>query len=225
MMNNPRTLLLLGASGLVGSECLNILAQSDFYQKILLFTRRPLPQLPGDARIIQHIINFDRPASYRDLLKTDQVICALGTTIKKAGSREAFSKVDFTYPYEIAKIARENGAGHFLLVSSIGADPHSGIFYSRVKGEIESAIQSLDFRSVSIFRPSLLLGERPETRTGEKIAEFFGTRLSFAIPKRYRPIPARVVAGAIVKTAMEDRPGLRILESEKIRRIYRENEK
>ncbi len=206
---------------MVGSECLQLLSEKDHYQNVIIFTRRKLPDLPNSLKIEQHIVDFDKPDSYRDLVKAGQVICALGTTIKKAGSQEAFYKVDFTYPLEIAKIAYENGVEHFLLVSSNGANPHSKIFYSQVKGEIEAAIGSLGFRSFSIFRPSLLLGKRQEIRVGEKIGQVFGSIFSSLIPGRYKPIHASVVADTILKIGQENSPGIKIIESEEIRQISR----
>lgn len=161
-------------------------------------------------------VDFDRPESYQAFTAVDQVICALGTTIATAGSQEAFYKVDYTYPLEIARAARENGARHFLLVSSSGADEKSRIFYSRVKGEVEAAIQALGYPAVSIFRPSLLLGARQEFRWKEALIKPLAGLFNPLIPPRYRPIQAGTVAAAILAASQEDRPGVRIFESDKI---------
>lgn len=142
----------------------------------------------------------------------------MGTTIKKAGSQENFYKVDFTYPFQIGKIALQNGAEHLLLVSSSGADAKSRIFYSRVKGELDEAVSKLGYQCVSIFRPSLLLGDRKEFRLGEEIAKFFSRFINFALPDRYKPVHARAVAGAIIRVAKENKPGIRIIESVEMQR-------
>lgn len=216
----PKSVLLLGATGLVGGECMRLLCEDDFWNRVVVITRRSLPEKMAHPKIESHVINFDDPESRRRLLKTDQVVSALGSTIKKAGSQENFYRVDFIYPYQIAKIALENGASHLLLVSSSGADAGSRIFYSRVKGELDEAVSQLGYRSVSIYRPSLLLGDRAESRVGEDVAKFFSKFISFAIPARYRPIQARAVAGAIVQVAKRDEPGTRIIESDEIQKIY-----
>jgi uncharacterized protein YbjT (DUF2867 family) len=146
-------------------------------------------------------------------LPVDIVICALGTTIGKAGSQERFRAVDFGYPLACARLALAQGARHFLLVSSLGANPGSRAFYPRVKGELEAAVSALPFRSVSIFRPSLLLGPRREFRMGEKIAQ----RLAFLFPPKWRAIEASDVAAAMLRVAKEDLPGRRIVDSAEMR--------
>ena len=124
------------------------------------------------------MIDFDRLRSYGTLLAVDQVLCALGTTIGKAGSQAAFRKVDFEYPCEVAQLANAKGARHFLLVSALGANARSSVFYNRVKGELEDAVLGLPLRSHTIVRPSLLVGDRTETRPGEIV----GAKLGFLVP-------------------------------------------
>jgi len=218
---NQNSVLLLGATGLVGGECLKLLCQDDFWNRVVVFIRRSLPEMLLHPKIESHVIDFDKPESYRDFLAVNQVISALGTTIKKAGSRENFYRVDFTYPYQIAQAARKQGADHLLLVSSSGANAKSRIFYSRVKGELDEAVAQLGYGRVSTFRPSLLLGERNESRLGEDIAKVLSKYTSFLIPLKYRPIEARAVAGAMVKVAKGGGEGLRIYESDDIQKIYR----
>jgi dTDP-4-dehydrorhamnose reductase len=217
-MNN-KSVLLLGASGLVGGKCLKLLIHDGPYEKITILTRSPLTTDIKDSRVHHHIIDFDRLGEYRHLMKADHVICALGTTIKKAGTKENFHRVDFTYPYEIARIASEHGSEHYLLVSSMGAHPGSSIFYNRVKGELEQAVQKLTYRSVSIFRPSLILGQRHERRIAEQVSKVIAEIFSFAIPERYKPVQAADIARAILKVAGQDRDGIRIIESDEITRI------
>jgi uncharacterized protein YbjT (DUF2867 family) len=160
-----------------------------------------------------HIVDFARLEDRPDLFGVDQVICALGTTIKAVGgSRQRFREVDYGIPLTAAKLAAQKGAHHFLLVSAIGADATSRVFYSRVKGELENALRSLPFHSLTIVRPSLLLGERSERRFGEEVAK----RLGFLFPMKYRPVAARDVAAVLVRAARRDTPGMSIIESDGI---------
>lgn len=219
-MSDARTALILGATGLVGGHCLKLLLEDAAYGKVIAPGRRKMPM--EHAKLEQHVIDFDRLDEAADLFKATDVFCCLGTTIKKAGSQAAFYKIDFTYVYESAKLAQENGAQQFLLVSALGADTGSRIFYNRVKGEVEAAVSSLPFRGVQIFRPSLLLGQRDEFRRGEQIAERAAKIFSFIFVgplKKYRPIHARYVARAMVRIAREQPSGVNIFESEAIRAL------
>ena len=137
----------------------------------------------------------------------DHIFCALGTTMRQAGSEAAFREVDFDYPLALARAALARGAGHFLLVRAVGASPPSRIFYNRVKGEVEAAIAALGFRSLTIARPSLLLGDRGEFRPKEQLGRLLGL---FA-PPRWKPVAAERVARALVNAAWLDLPGVRIL--------------
>jgi uncharacterized protein YbjT (DUF2867 family) len=148
----------------------------------------------------------------------------LGTTIKNAGTQDAFRKVDFDYPIKIAALTQHCGAAQFLLVSSLGADPHSRVFYNRVKGEVEESVQKISFVTINIFRPSLLLGKRTEYRTGEKAGAFIMSGLKFALAgplKKYRAIQARDVAKAMVRTAQMNLRGVNVFESQRIQEIAR----
>jgi len=192
----------------VGSELLDQLKADATVTRIVLIARRPLPTL--DPRIESHVVNFDALDS--DLFAVDQIICALGTTMKQAGSKEAFRRVDLEYPLAMAKLGLARGARHFLLVSALGADVESRIFYNRVKGELEDSLRTLPYRSVTIVRPSLLLGKRAEFRPFERLAMIVGE----IVPGRYRPVRARDVARALMSAARKDEPGFRIIESEHI---------
>ena len=217
-MNN-KTVLLIGATGLVGGECLKLLLQEYLYNKITVLTRSPLMPFVQDERVDHHLIDFDHLSSYRHLMKVDHVISALGTTIKKAKTKENFYRVDFTYTYGIARLAAEEGAGHHFLVSALGADPESSIFYNRVKGEVERAVQHLPYRSINIFRPSLILGTRRERRATEELSKILAGIFSFAIPARYKPVPAPDIARAIMHIAGGNPAGVRIIESDEITMI------
>ena len=212
---------LLGATGLVGRECLRLLAADARFDRVVAVGRRALPDdiLDGvdSTRVVQRVVDMERHTGTEDALAVDRVICALGTTIKVAGSREAFRRVDHDMPLAAARVALERGAAHFLLVSALGANARSRVFYNRVKGDVEAAILALPFRATTILRPSLLLGERAEVRPGERIGAIVG-RL---VPGRYRPVRAADVARVLVDEAAGDRAGARIIESGEIRSLAR----
>ena len=210
-----RSIALFGATGLVGRECLKFLLDRAEFARVVVFVRRKvqLDLSPAQQeKVALHVIDFDRLASYASLLAVDQILCALGTTIRKAGSQQAFRTVDFEYPAEIARLGLERGARHFLLVSALGADARSRVFYNRVKGELENTVLALPYRAHTIVRPSLLLGARAESRLGEKIGE----KLAFLAPRKYKPVLARDVAWTLVNAAAADRSGVNVIESHQI---------
>lgn len=217
---STRSALLLGATGLIGGHVLRLLLADDAYSRVVTLGRKPRAR--AHAKLSQHAVNFDKLDEHAALFQADDVFCCLGTTIKRAGSQEAFRRVDFTYVAESAKTARQQGAKQFLLVSSLGADARSSVFYSRVKGEVEAAVSELEFDGVQIFRPSLLLGERAAVRAGEKFAEKIAGLFSFAFVgplKKYRPIEARTVAAAMVSVAKQHPRGVNIYESDRIQSL------
>jgi uncharacterized protein YbjT (DUF2867 family) len=207
------SVLILGATGLVGGECLRRFMADSRFSEVMTLTRRPLETGPDSGRHRNHVIDFDDPQSYRDHVAANVVVCALGTTIKKAGSREMFRKVDFSYALQLARRARAAGARHLLLVSAKGASSGSRFFYNRVKGELEAALGGLGFERLSIFRPSLLKGSRDEFRAGEEIGNVMAGALSFLIPRQWQPTPAGRLADAIVWAAVKGPPGIQIYES------------
>lgn len=224
-MKNGRSVLLAGATGLVGSACLRFLLREPAFDRVVVPTRRPLPRevdpdgsgaelVGSEDKLVERVVDFRRLRESPELMQVDEVVCALGTTIKKAGSREAFREVDYEYPVVIGELAREHGARGFRLVSAMGADPRSAFFYNRVKGDVEAAIRQMAFESLTILRPSLLLGERDEFRLGEEIAK----RLTFLIPKKYKPVAADVVARALARSAVASRSGVEIVESRELGR-------
>ena len=208
----PKTALLAGASGLVGGECLRALTDSPLYERVIVVTRRDLGVQVAHPKVEQLVIDFAELAAHAPLLRAYHVFCTLGTTIKKAGSRERFREVDFSFPYELARLARDNGAAHFSLVSAIGADPRSRFFYSRVKGDLEVAVRQLDLPSVTILRPSVIAGKRTESRPFERVGQHV---LSIA-PRTWRPVPAAAIAAAMLALAKQSAPGVTVVESREI---------
>jgi uncharacterized protein YbjT (DUF2867 family) len=207
------TALLAGATGLVGRECLRLLAADEGVAEVRALVRRALPADSVGPRVRECRADFDRLHEHPQWFQVDKVFCALGTTIRQAGSQEAFRRVDYEYPLAIAKAARGCGASHFLLVSALGASSRSRVFYNRVKGELEEAVQALGYPSVTIVRPSLLLGDRGEWRFGEELAK----RVGWLAPPRWRPVHASQVAKALVAAAHRNVPGVQILENAGLR--------
>jgi len=218
---SQRTALIVGATGLVGGHCLQYLLQSDDYEKVIILVRRPLQM--EHFKLAEHVVNFDKLDQYAPVIIADDVYCCLGTTIKVAGSQEEFRKVDFTYTVQTCAIAVKNGADQLLVVTSLGANPHSRIFYNRIKGETEEAVSKLPCEAIHFFRPSLLLGERKDSRRAEKagISTIKGLSTMMVGPlKKYKPIEATVVAHAMVLAARESQPGVHIYESDRIQALH-----
>ncbi|WP_395049705.1 oxidoreductase [Flavobacterium sp.] len=215
-----KTALIIGSTGLIGSQLLEILLESQEYEKVLTFVKRDSGILHPKLR--QHIIDFDKPESYKELVVGDDFFCTIGTTIKKAGSQEAFRKVDFEYPMQFATFALKNKVKQFLIVSSLGADASSSNFYLKTKGEIQDFLKDCNFESVSVLQPSLLLGKRKEFRLGEKIGTFFVKLFSILLIgnlKKYKAIQSEAVAKAMFITAQKNYKGFHIIESDSIQEI------
>ena len=216
-MQKVRYALIAGASGLVGGHCLEQLLKSDRYSQVISVGRRELPII--HPKLEQKVIDFDKLQNYASDLAVDDVFCCLGTTIKKAGSKEAFYKVDHTYVVNLAKGTATQGAQQFVVISSMGADASSMFFYNKVKGEMERDVQDLGFRAVHIMRPSLLLGERTEHRTGEELASKVMKPLSSLMIgplQKYKPIEASTVAKAMLYVAAQQQQGVHIYPSDEI---------
>jgi uncharacterized protein YbjT (DUF2867 family) len=215
-----KTALIIGSTGLIGSQLLEILLKSAEYSAVTTFVKRDSGI--EHPKLKQHLIDFDNPESYEKFVIGDDFFCTIGTTIKKAGSQEAFRTVDFGYPKTFASIAMQNNVKQFLIISSIGADANSGNFYLKTKGEIQDFLKSCTFEAVSVFQPSLLLGERKEFRLGEKIGAFFMNLFSFVFIgsiKKYKPIQSKAVAKAMFDVAQQKKSGFNICESDVIQEI------
>ena len=205
--------LVAGATGLVGQELVRQLAADRTWAEVRALMRRAPHSGPSGLPVVWLQVDYSRLEPAPAWAEADHVFCALGSTMRQAGSAAAFRQVDVEYPLALARAALSRGAHHFLLVSAVGAAPTSRFLYNRVKGEIEAAITSLGFRSVTIARPSLLLGSRREPRLGEQLGKVLG----ILAPPRWRPVPAARVARALVLAAKRDAPGVHILENRDLR--------
>lgn len=197
--------IVVGATGLIGKFLVDLLAAEDDITNVIAVTRRPVTYTSD--KVINEVINFDELEKYSHIFQGDILFSALGTTAKKAGTREKQRKVDYGYQLKIAEMAAKNGVRHYLLVSSGGANSSSNNAYSRMKGELDEKVVTLNFERVSIFKPSLLLGERNESRFLEGIGGVILPILGI-IPglRKYRPIKGSEVAKKMVAVCLQDGP-------------------
>ncbi|RXJ04093.1 oxidoreductase [Anaerobacillus alkaliphilus] len=212
-----KSVLIIGATGLVGGHLLDRLLQSGDYGRVVTVTRRPLEIIHD--KLEQHVINFDELAQHQDIFAVDTVFCTLGTTMKQAKTKEQFVKVDFDYPLQVAKLAKEKKVNQFFIVTAMGANQHSRFFYNQVKGNVEAAIQELSIPVLYIIRPSLLLGDRNEARFGEDL----GQKVTKVIPylfkgplQRFKPNEASSVASAMLNLSLKNEEGTHVIESKMI---------
>ncbi len=202
--------LVIGGTGLVGVELLRLLASDTEFSRIDSVGRSIVPDLQDRVhQVVMDLLEESLPAN----VTPDVVFCCLGTTIRTAGSQEAFRRVDYEMPMRIAKAARARGAQHFILVSSLGANLASRTFYSRIKGELERELQTLGYPSLTFVRPPLLLGDRTEPRFGEQVATLVMLTFRLLIPRSLRAISATRVAAAMVAAAKRRRVGVEVIEN------------
>ncbi|BDY06428.1 NAD(P)H-binding protein [Ferrimonas sp. YFM] len=199
-----QTAVVIGATGVVGRALVDQLSRQPNIQQVRTLTRRPAPH--SSPKVDNRVIDFDHLSQYADLMKGDLLFSCLGTTRKQAGSIDAQRKVDYSYQWRVAELAAEQGVGHYLLVSSSGADPKSKSPYLKMKGELEQRVRSLPFNRISVFQPSLLLGQRSDFRAGEALAALVMPTLCL-LPglRRFRPIRGEQVAAKMV--AVSQSPG------------------
>ncbi len=208
--------VIAGASGLVGGECLRLLLLSDNYTQVIALVRRPLEI--SHPKLRELIVDFARLPQLPEFAGAD-VFSTLGTTMKQAGSREAFRQIDFDANLALATLAAKGGACQFVIVSSIGADPSSSTFYLKVKGELEAALKLLPFRSLQVFRPSFLAGDRLGSRPAERVGVAVAKALDFAFVgslKRFSPVDVDALATAMLHAARRAEPDVHIYEYEQI---------
>ncbi len=214
-MKSSKTALIAGSTGLVGRELLILLVENPAYEKVVALVRKKnayqhekLTQVETDFNDLKLV------GSYFE--GVDDVFCCLGTTMKNAGSKDAFRKVDFEYPVSIAALTEKNSCKGFYCISAMGADPKSRVFYNRVKGEMEEKVSGFSIPSINFFRPSLLIGYREEVRTGERIAIALFRALAFIFwgpLKNMKGIPAEKVAAAMMQAAEAPKKGKNIVLS------------
>ncbi len=209
-----KTALVAGSTGLIGSQLLDLLLKDDYYSKVIAISRKKLEI--NNPKLVNVVCELDQLSKLSTELIADDVICCLGTTMKVAKSKEKFRAVDFDAPLTLAKIVKENGANKFLLISALGANKSSSIFYNQVKGEVEEAIRQIGLDTFHIVRPSLLIGPRKEQRSGEEAAILFYKIFGWLIPQKYKGIESIKVAKAMLSLAKENQSGVFIHESKEL---------
>jgi uncharacterized protein YbjT (DUF2867 family) len=209
-----KTLLIVGATGLVGRAVLRLALADPAIARVVAPTRRTLDL--RHEKLVNPVVDFEALPVGAEWWAVDAVICTLGTTIKKAGSRAAFREVDYDYPLVVARFARTAGVATYALVSSLGANAKFRTFYLRTKGETERDLAGAGFASLTVVRPSLIGGERDERRWGEALGLQLFTALGPVLPRRYRIVPAERIAARLLASVISAQPGVRIVESEAI---------
>lgn len=211
-----KTAIILGATGLTGSLLLKKLLKDPAFEKIILFARSSAGE--NSPKIEEHLIDMFQLEKYSQAFKADVVFCCIGTTKAKTPDNETYKKIDYGIPVTAAKLAKQNGIETFIVISAMGADENSGIFYNKTKGEMQRDVLKQQIKNTYILQPSLIAGDRDENRLGEKIATFFMKIFGFLVPKKYKIIKAETIAEAMLILAKEDYSE-KIITSEKIKEI------
>ncbi|WP_109833199.1 NAD-dependent epimerase/dehydratase family protein [Reichenbachiella versicolor] len=221
-----KTAVIVGATGLVGRELLNVLLEHDYYSKVLLVGRRS-PEVK-DNRIEEVVVDFNRLSDYKSQISANDYYCCIGTTMGKAKNKETFFKVDFSFPMELAKMAKEDPQFEvFNVVTSYGANPESGLFYNAVKGQLEDALRDLNLKTLHIYQPSLLLGYRPHFRLWEELAKIVSSVFSFFIigsRLRFWAIKGREVAEAMFYVSKSGESGVHVHKPLEMKKTSRRKE-
>lgn len=208
-----KTVMLVGATGLVGQSVLQKALASDAVGRVVAPTRRALAAHP---KLLNPVVDFAHLPEDADWWAVDAVICTLGTTIKIAGSKEVFYRVDHDLPLRVAQLALQHGAKAYALNSALGADPASSVFYSRTKGELERDLQLLGYASLTFVRPGLIGGDRQTMRPGERFGVLLGQALRPLLPPCYRVVPAERIAHHLLEAALAAPSGVRVMMSEQL---------
>jgi len=215
-----KSALVAGGTGLVGSQLVKLLIQSAKFDGVKVLVRKENPTQIEGADVLE--VDYERLSEFEQYLKADVIFCCLGTTIKKAGSKEKFRKVDYAYPYELAKLCLKNGDIQFNIITANGANSNSFFFYNRVKGDIEKALAGLNIQNLNIFRPSLLLGKRNEKRIAEEVGSIFASVVNPLLVgklKKHRAIQGLTVARAMLNVSLKNLSGIHYIESNDIQKI------
>ena len=212
-----RTAIIFGATGLIGDILLQKLIADDAYEKITVVARRPLTLKHKKINFIE--TDFDNLKNHAAQIVGDDIFCCIGTIQKKTPDLKIYKKIDYSYPLDFAAIGLKNGSSSYNLISSMSANANSRFFYTKLKGELERDLSTMPFKTINIYRPSLLDGERTGTRTAENFfikAMRFINPLLFGSLKKYRSIKAEVVAEAMLQEAKKEAPGIHIYQSDEI---------
>jgi uncharacterized protein YbjT (DUF2867 family) len=214
----PNKAVIAGASGLIGSSLLNILLDAQQYNEVLVLVRKELPV--QHKKLVQLVIDFDKLDDHKAAITGYAVFCCLGSTKKKTPDLNEYRKVDHDYPLQLAQLAKQNGVRQYHLVSALGANSRASNFYLKMKGETEDAIQKVGVRSLNIYQPSFLTGNRKESRTGERFMIGLMKLINPILPgglRKYRSIPAETVAHAMYKQSLKTEEGIFVHPSDKIK--------
>ena len=214
-----KTATILGSTGLIGGKLVELLLDDNYYNVIRVIVRRPVEF--NNPSVRTEVIDFSDTESFKKAIAgSDAIFCAVGTTQKKVkGDRTAYYKVDYDIPVNAARFCEETGCPVFMLVSSVGADSKSKNFYLKLKGEVEDRLREADIASVSVFRPSMLLGKRKELRFGEVVAKALSLPVSFLFPSKYRPVKADNVARAMISASKRAVPGFNVYHYKEMKSI------
>lgn len=209
--------LVIGATGAVGKDLVQQLIEDNSVERIDIFVRREV-KIPA-VKVVAHVVDFDHPETWADQLKGDVLFSCMGTTIKAAGTQEAQWKVDYTYQYDAAKAAKANGVKTYVLVSSVGANAKSKVFYTKMKGALDEAVQELGFEGCFILRPPSLI-RKGSDRFGEKVGIVALKAFNaIGLMRSFTPMPTEAVAAAMIRLAKSGRKGVEIIESQEILKV------
>jgi uncharacterized protein YbjT (DUF2867 family) len=217
-----RKAIVVGASGLIGESLLKLLLTDSNYSQVLILVRKPLNI--QHEKLQELVVNFDDLSVYAEQIKGDVVFSCLGTTKRKTPDQSVYKKIDYQYPLDVGWIAHNNGAESFHLISSIGANANSSIFYTRMKGELERELKAIPFKSIYIYQPSLLVGQRKENRLMEKVMMFVMRVLNPLLSgslKKYKSIRVETIASAMVKESLSGKKGIYVYSSDQIENLGR----
>jgi uncharacterized protein YbjT (DUF2867 family) len=205
----PKTAILIGATGLTGSHLLKSLLTDERFGKVVVLTRRATGH--SNPKLEEHIVDFNVPESWQELVAGDILFSAMGTTLKQAGGKPAQYRVDFTYQYEAAKAAAANKVPVYVLVSSVGANADSLIFYSKIKGELEKEVRKMPFVAIHILQPGPLEGQREKERPTEKTSLRMMRMLNaIGLMRGYRPVAGTVLARAMINAGLDSSPAIKV---------------